>query len=203
MSSKKQENAVKNLINLYTVVVGVALSLAVRALLDGNEGLESISLAAVMLFIAFLATLMPFYHGALRHLDDAYIENANEHIKDGALLVDFLLLFLHAVAFVILALLLKKPAHFVWVLTVILGLDVFWGLFAYFASSSRGELTAEAKWTIINFVFVGASIWYLVAQDIYLASTVEPLKLAFPIVFICLLRTTVDYIWCRKFYFAR
>ncbi|MBK9067349.1 MAG: hypothetical protein IPL76_10780 [Gemmatimonadetes bacterium] len=54
-----------------------------------------------------MATLFPFYHGALRHLDDAYLENENHHIKRGALIFDFLLLFLHAMCFVVLALLIQ------------------------------------------------------------------------------------------------
>lgn len=203
MAERKRENAVKNLVNLYTVVIGVALSLAVTEVLQGGRGLEGITLSDALLFVAFIGTLVPFYHGALRHLDDAYVENQNDHIKDGALVIDFVLLFLHAVAFMLLALLIRKPSHFAWVLIVILSIDVLWGVFAHFASSSRGEFSAESKWTVINFFFVGVSTWYLIGNDIYLSTAVEPIKLAIPIWFVCILRSMVDYIWCRKFYFPR
>lgn len=200
---RRKENSVRNLVSLYTVVIGVALSLAVVTVVDVEKGLESVTLASTLLFAAFVVTLFPFYHGALRHLDDAYIENPNEHIKDGALVFDFVLLFLHAMVFVVLSLLLKKPAHFAWVLIALLSVDVVWGIFAHFASSSIREMSAESKWTVINFVFVGCATWYLIANDIYLADLPSPLKLAIPIAFACILRTLIDYIWCRTFYFPR
>lgn len=203
MKNKRRENSVKSLVSLYTVVIGVALSLAVVGLIDPQKGLDSVTLASTMLFVAFISTLFPFYHGALRHLDDAYVENENEHIKDGALVIDFILLFFHALAFVFLALLLKRPGHFAWVLTILLSIDVVWGVFAHFASSSKTSLTAELKWTIINFVFVALAISYLVKNDLYLADLVESIKLAVPTMFACVIRTLADYSWCRSFYFPK
>lgn len=203
MRNKKMENSVKNLVNLYTVVIGVALSAAVVGVVDLDAGLKSATLVSTSLFIAFVVTLFPFFHGALRHLDDAYIENENDHIKAGALVIDFILLFLHALAFVVLSLLIVKPAHFAWVLVVLIAIDVVWGVFAHFASSSKGSLTAESKWTIINFVFVGLVVSYLVIQDITLNELAEPIKLAIPVAFVCTIRTLVDYVWCRDFYFPK
>jgi hypothetical protein len=201
MKNKKRENSVKSLVNLYTVVIGVALTYSVTGLFDVNTGLGSISATSILLFISFIATLFPFFHGALRHLDDAYIENNNTHIKDGALIIDFVLLFIHALSFVILSLLIKLPGHFAWVLVLTLTIDVLWGIFATFGSSSKGVLTAETKWTIINFVFVGVSIWYLIYNKIFLAELASPINLAIPIAFFCVLRSLVDYIWCKDFYF--
>ena len=203
MRNKRMENSVRSLVNLYTVVIGVALSLAVVRLIDVNKGLEVITLPSALLFIAFIVTLFPFYHGALRHLDDAYIENDNQNIKDGALVLDFVLLFLHALAFVVLSLLLRRPGHFAWVLVILLSIDVIWGVFAHFASSSKSGLTVESKWSIINFIFVGSAIWYLVAHDIYLEELSDPVKLSIPIAFACVLRSLVDYVWCRTLYFPK
>lgn len=201
MPSKAKESSIRSLVSLYTVVIGVALSLAVIGLIDVNTGLESITGSSMLLFVAFIATLFPFYHGALRHLDDAYLENDNSHIKDGALVIDFILLFLHALAFVVLSLLLKRPSHFAWVLVALLAVDVAWGIFTHFGSSSPRGLTAEFKWAIINSVFVGGATWYLIAHDIYLQELSEPIKLAIPVAFACLVRSLADYSWCRKLYF--
>lgn len=203
MPSKPRENSIRSLVSLYTVVIGVALSLAVVGLIDVHTGLESITGSSVLLFVAFIATLFPFYHGALRHLDDAYLENDNAHIKDGALVIDFILLFLHALAFVVLSLLLNRPTHFAWVLVALLAVDVVWAVFTHFGSSSLSTLTAESKWAIINIVFVGAGAWYLIAHDIYLHELSEPIKLAIPIAFACVIRSLADYSWCRKLYFPK
>src|SRR4051812_25371800 len=112
MASERRSNAIKSLIELYTVVIGVALSFAVFGLVGSKKGLLGVSAHSVFLFVAFIATLFPFYHGALRHLYDAYLERSNEHIRPAAVFPDFILLFLHALAFVVLALLLDKPSHF-------------------------------------------------------------------------------------------
>ncbi len=212
MQNKRKENSVRSLSNLYTVVIGVALSLAVVGVIDTNSGLQSVTLSRSLLFFAFLVTLLPFYHGALRHLDDAYLENdSTVPVKDGALIVDFLLLFFHALAFVVLSLLLKNPGHFAWALTVVLTIDVLWGTFAHFtAKHSIGatgppaeSASAPGKWAIINFIFVGVSVITLVNQDIYLGEVAEPIKLTIPIAFVCTFRTLIDYVWCRVFYFPR
>lgn len=199
--SKSRKNSVRSLASLYTVIIGVALTFAVSGLIDPAKGLEGLTLTSCLLFVAFSATLVPFYHGALRHLDDAFIEGSSKHIKDGALIVDIGLLFLHALVFVVLALLLKKPGHFAWTLSALLGVDVVWGVFAYFGSSSKSEDAAEWKWMIINLVFVSGVATYLVLNDIYLNEPSAPLKLSLLLMVLCLLRTVVDYCWCRRFYF--
>lgn len=203
MKSKRIENSIRSLSNLYTVVIGVALSLAVTGVVDSAKGLEAATVTSVCLFIAFIATLFPFVHGAIRHLDDVYLENPNKHIKDGALVIDFVLLFLHALAFLVLALLIKKPNHFAWGLEVILTIDVLWGAFTYFAASTKRTDSAEFKWFVINLITVGIGAIYLINNDIYLEDFVEPVKLAVPILFISIIRSLVDYVWCRSFYFPK
>lgn len=203
MKNKKLENSVKSLVNLYTVVIGAALSIAVAGAIDINKGLESLTTSSMVLFVAFVATLFPFFHGALRHLDDAYIENDNEHIKPGALIIDFSLLFLHALAFLVLSQLLKKPADFAWLLIGVLAIDVVWGVFTFFGSSSNTKLSPEIRWTIINFFFIGGVAFYLIENDIYLGWQEDPGKLAVLITIACVVRSGVDYVWCSDVYFPK
>lgn len=203
MKNKKKENSVRSLINLYTVVMGVALSLAITKLIDPQTGLQAVTASSVLLFFAFIVTLFPFYHGALRHLDDAYIENNNSHIKDSALVLDFLLLLLHGIAFVVLSILLAVPNHFAWALVGLLSIDVIWGVFVHYGSSSRDRHAAEWKWTIINACFVGLSLWYLIANGIYFETVANPLTLSLPIAIACTFRTLVDYAWGKEFYFPK
>ncbi|MEN9689288.1 MAG: hypothetical protein RI998_1285 [Pseudomonadota bacterium] len=157
----------------------------------------------MVLFIAFVVTLFPFFHGALRHLDDAYIENVNDHIKTGALIIDFSLLFLHALAFLVLSQLLKKPADFAWLLICLLAIDVIWGIFAFNGPSSHGKLSPEIRWSIINFFFICATAFYLIDNDIYLGWQGSSGKLAVLITIACIFRSAADYLWCREVYFPK
>jgi len=203
MRNKKLENSVRALGNLYTVVIAAALTAAVVVALDVNQGLQSLQLHTSFLFVAYVATLLPFFHGALRHLDDVYIENDNPQIKTGAFIIDFTLLFLHALAFLILSQLLKKPADFAWTLLLLLAVDVVWGIFTYFGSSSPGSLSAESRWTIINFIFIAVIGLGLYENDVWIGWQGVQGKLAAIVMVACLLRSLADYFWCREVYFPK
>ncbi|MEE9424122.1 MAG: hypothetical protein V3V18_03995 [Methylococcales bacterium] len=203
MHNKKKENSIKSLINLYTVVMGVALSMSITTLIDPQVGLTSVRMSALLLFTSFILTLLPFYHGALRHLDDAYIENASQQVKDGVLVFDFLLLLLHAMAFVVLSLLIQVPNHFAWLLCAVFLIDVIWAVFAHFGTTSDGENVAEWKWAVINFIFILVVVSYLVYNEIYFDPVTNPIGLAMLIMAASLIRTLVDYIWGKDFYFPK
>ncbi len=196
----KKTNSVRSLQTLYTVVIGVALSSATVNLISSGD-LTQITLQSVLLFLSFSLTLIPFFHGAMRHLDDAYLENDNKHIKNGALLFDFLLLFIHGIVFVILSFFIKESITFLLVLLGILTIDVVWGAFAHFASSSKGSQNAEAIWVWINLVFISLYVVYLSHTDILSTGNYYQTNLAVIICVGCLLRTVVDYALGWKFYF--
>jgi len=209
MTNKKRENAVRNLVTLYTVIIGAALSLAVKTLVGENNGLDGVSASSALVFAAFIFMLIPFYHGALRHLDDAYIES-DRQIKDPALMLDFFLLFLHGIVFVFLSLLLKSPSNFAWLLVGVLAIDVVWGAFVGFFGSSTQTLvdgeakkpvSAESRWAIINALFIAIVVMYLFEHDVSLAPAQEPLKLSVMLACACFVRSLIDYWWCSRFYF--
>jgi len=203
MISAKRANAVRNLVSLYTVVIGAALSLAVVSLIDPKQGLDSVQSSAVYLFLAFVLTLIPFYHGALRHLDDTYLESPRHNIRDHVLIFDFLLLVGHAMAFVCLSLLLRKPTQFAFVFLSVLSVDIVWGGMTHLFANPAEKSGAEGKWTVINLVFAGALFAVLNYLDISWSSTAFEEKLAFPLLFVCALRTIVDYAFCYDFYFPQ
>jgi hypothetical protein len=199
--STKRQNAVRSLSSLYTVVIGVALSLSAVQLVNRSGGILSIPIAELLLFVSFIFTLVPFYHGALRHLDDAYLENINPHIRAGALILDVLLLISHGMVFVALSLLLASPGQFAWLLVAVLAVDVVWGGLVHYGASTQSKDGAEGKWALINLVFVVVSCVLLLSFDIGLKSQIDPTKVAAGVFAISLLRTLVDYGLCWAFYF--
>jgi hypothetical protein len=199
----KRDRSVKSLTTLYTVVIGVALAQAVRGVIDPQQGLHSLSWQSTLLFLAFVVTLFPFFHGALRHLDDTYVESTIDHIRDGALVIDFFLLFGHALAFVVLSLLLKQPSQFAWCLVGLLSVDVVWGVFAHFSSSAKTVGGAEGKWTLINLVFILVGGPFLYFRGVGFDEVGDGLQVALPIAAFCALRSLLDYRWCWEFYFPR
>lgn len=108
------ESSVRNLGALYSVVVGVALAFAMENIIDPAALGSPFRWELLPLFFTLVVTLVPFYHGALRHLDVTYVEHGGADVKAGALLADFLLLFLEGSLFVGLSVLLGRPEVFAW-----------------------------------------------------------------------------------------
>jgi hypothetical protein len=201
VSNKGLENSVRSLVNLYTVVIGIALTLAVGVVIDPKFGLASITRVSAELFLAFLVTLVPFFHGALRHLDAVYIENDASQLKQGTFIFDFMLLLLHALAFLVLAQLLAHPTDFAFFLICLLGIDIVWGIFAYASTPASQALSATSRWSVINFAFVVAVLGYLLVNELRAGSTTQDEKLAALLALACVARSALDYLWCREFYF--
>jgi hypothetical protein len=200
MSKLQRAKSVRSLTTLYTVVIGVALTMAIGAAVNPDAGLSDINMSSIFLFVAFIATLVPFYHGALRHLDEAYIEKSAHFNKDGLLLIDISLLLLHALVLVLLAQLIMNPGHFAWTLVALLSVDVVWGVFVHFATQAKSA-KIYGRWSLINFVFVIITAAFLAMNEIFLGPASRPVQLSIFLAAGCTLRSVVDYVWCRRFYF--
>jgi hypothetical protein len=117
--------------NLYSVVVGLGLSLSIFNLIDTTRTPIPIKLELLPFFLAFIVTLIPFYHGALRHLDITYVEQGGKQVRNGALFADFAILFIEGCLLLALAVLLSTPQFFAWGLAALLAIDTIWGFAAH------------------------------------------------------------------------
>ncbi len=127
VAERKQESSVRHLEALFAIVSGLALTEAVSELArETDNGLPTIR--TVMLMVAFLATIMPFFHGALRHLDEDYLIEPKATMKSFALPVDFVLLFLESVIVLGMAHRLANPGNFLAFLVFLLVVDIIWSL---------------------------------------------------------------------------
>ncbi len=199
-----QASSVKNLEHLYTTVVAVALSLSIYHLFDTSGGLVQFRVELLWCFAAFLITLIPFYHGALRHLDITYVENESKNLRKGALLFDFFMLFLESCAFIMLSVFLIQPMFFIWGMVALLVFDTIWAFLAYLGFSQDIHPKAEARWALINFVTsIGLTIYLISFNFLPTAEFSSNLKLAIGIPCILLLRTIVDYVWCWDVYYPQ
>ena len=126
-----REKSMQHLCNLYGAAAGVSLSLGVYRLLEAWSENWTVPL---LLFAAFVAILVPFYHGALLHLDYAYsnpkkpkTQTKNEKPglwHDIAHLFDFVLLFIESFLLVTIAYGVSRPSFFRWGVILLLAVDV-------------------------------------------------------------------------------
>jgi hypothetical protein len=128
LGMRKQQSSARHLQGLYAIVAGLALTEAVSVLArEVDNGLPTAR--TLLMMTAFLATIIPFFHGGLRHLDDVYlISPPQREMSRFALPVDFLLLFLESVLVLGMAHRLTDPANLLAFLIFLLVVDIVWAI---------------------------------------------------------------------------
>ena len=200
-SSTSRERIVGSLQELYTVVVGLALVTGLTSLID-TESDVPIHFGGLPFFVAFLFTLVPFYHGALRHLDDRYISDPSP-APARALMADWALLFIEGCVLLALAVLVNKPVAFTLTFMVLLALDAIWGILAHYAfPMNRPSTGAELNWAILNLIAAGLLLIVLVGTWLP-TDAIRPVGVWvwLPVCAIGVLRTIVDYKISWTFYY--
>ncbi len=190
-----RKRSVDNLQRLYAVVMGLALTEMLRAFAE-DPG------ARLGVLLGFVATLVPFFHGMHRHLDDTYVLGWND-APNLTLMVDLGYMLTHSVGFVVLSQVATKPLQFYPGIALILAVDAVWVVYTYFKTdrTAIGELVYGRKTD---------HLWWLrmnvVAAAILVALTWQPVV---PLVgehftlatVILVARGIADYALAWKLYF--
>jgi hypothetical protein len=208
----KQQSSVRHLQTLYTLVAGLALTEAVTALADEVDvGYPSARTLSMM--TAFLATLIPFFHGALRHLDDIYIVSRPPGAMHRfALLSDFVLLFLESAILLGMARRLEDPIVFLGFLIALLLLDIIWSILTQVLTYGRSWWRivsqcapwrpcpddALVRWVRNNLTFVPIA---LIIWGVERRWSLDELALAGIVLVVAVTRTFRDYKSSWGFYF--
>lgn len=217
-SPRQRESTVRYLQELYAIVVALALQVAITRMFDERQESAPFRPEVLPLLVAFVATLIPFFHGTLRHLDSAYIEQNVRPVRYGALalLADFILLFLQSCFFFALAVHVAHPVIFGWILMFLLLLDAGWAIVTHLfffrdADSVMDELRVifvpnatakqpELAWARNNLIFVGYFFVFLTA--IVIAEWVPGnVAISLVVLVLALVRTFADYLSPWEFYF--
>lgn len=211
--ARKQESSVRHLQALYSVVAGGALFKAVEALAADDGGIH---FSHLPLFLSFLLVVIPFYHGALRHLDDTYLDEESPTPPNGALFADFVLLFIEGCILLLLAMSIQSVSRFPFVLLALLALDAFWAIVTHLVFSAlprhrlltlkslflggAANLRANLTWAVINMCASAVLGLYLVAAA--LSGVLDHWMWTVPFVVVFnAVRSAVDYRKSWSFYF--
>jgi len=189
----KNRRSVAHLQGLFAVVVGLALTAAITKLVDETAAPVPIHQGALPYFVVYLITLIPLYHGGLRHLDITYIEAAQQP-EALALIFDWGLLFLESCGLFALALFITQAEYFCYIFTGLLCFDAFWAFLAHLFSPGDRRMHPEWRWAIINAVTVVILIIVLWSLKVLSIDTSQTLWVF--VGTIAVARTICDYTWC-------
>jgi hypothetical protein len=201
-SQLPRHSSVHNLQQLYTVAVGVAVAVAIAQIMDATTRLEPrLAWWRIPALVAFLATIIPFYHGAMRHLEHTYVERDGRDVREGSLLADFIILFIQACLFFVFARTLVDAHAAAVGLLVVLAVDVVWGVaVALLLRKNRRAELAAMRWVPINVVTVVVlSIAIALDRSPPVAGHVD--AVGYVLMTVAILRSTVDYAASWRFYF--
>lgn len=202
MYEESRKRSVDNLQRVYTVVISLAITESLRRLLSdfGDNG-QLPEYASVVAVISLIFTIIPFYHGANRYLDSTYV-TGERLAKSGALMLDFVAIFIEGVTFFILSLLIKSTIIFFTVLAALFLFDSFWVWLTRLTSNSEVDKGLEYKlWATINIVsalFLLVSFWSNVFNWSFWTSPMVQVSAAG---ITAITRTIFDYVTVWNFYY--
>ena len=200
---KARERSVNNLQRLYTVVISLAITVSLKNLFEVIFGYMDTPGKGILnfpgydehllRFISFIVTVIPFFHGSNRYLDEVYVTCETKSRKY-ALLIDFVALFLQGLGIFVLAMYARIDNNFYAVLSSILIFDILWVLSTYITALDNKPKIQ--MWAVVNivtvftiFIFLWSSLWPSVALKSWM------------LMFICVVRTALDYILVWPLYY--
>lgn len=188
------ERSVNTIQSIYAVVIALAISEAAQSFLTDAHGKVILRvtwpLAGLSALIAFLVTLVPFWHGMNRHLDRCYLEKKGS-IRRWAIPIDFFVFIVEAVLLFAAGLSLKSGIDTFIYLGVLLSFDMIWAGASH-RIHFRGHKSHAYWWSLINVVTICGAV-FVAARPF----NAEP----FTLMVMAVLRSVADYVVCRDFYF--
>ncbi|MGA2674964.1 MAG: hypothetical protein ABSE99_17250 [Terracidiphilus sp.] len=196
-TNKAIERSVDSVERIYAIIIGLALAESIKTLIlknpTGNIDLSPQTLwAGTPPFVAFVFTLVPFWHGMNRHLDRCYLQKTDA-VVHGALLFDFAAFFLEAGIFLVAAWTLREKLVTFYCLGAVFLLDVIWGAVSH-QIHFPGQKSHAISWSAINIVAILLTLGVVT----FPFDPKPPVLMAIAIV-----RTIVDYWNGRDFYFPK
>ncbi len=203
--TERLKRSMDSLQRLYTIVTGLSFGVAISGLLvvptvnpvqpqTSPVGVD-LRFSALPMFVTLLFTVIPFYHGANRYLDDAYIFTSREGTPPRlAAVVDVVFFVSEAIVFYAMAAVLPSGSWFYRLYLGLLVLDVVWLVLVYFYS--RKHWPRVKRWLWAN-----SSVAAITGILILTPLLPEDLSRWIYVMLVSIVRTIVDYATQWTFYF--
>ena len=198
------ERTARHLQSLYVVGAGLGVAYALEGMIRGVGSDPSMERDTVLVVVAFLVTLIPFFHGAMLYMDTEIRGRA------AVVMIDFLALFSQTVLFFVMAEFVREPKSFTIAWMVLLAVDVVWvvWLMTPIPRRSKGQAAEPIfreyrPWAIINSVCIVAllAVYLLIPSGD--GRTGPDLRLGLILMLIAIARTGADYWFSRAVYFEK
>jgi hypothetical protein len=160
---------IKVLENFYSFLISFALTQATYQLVlkwDESNDVSEI-MGAIILYISFVVTIVPFYQGMNRFLYATHVVRPLEkpNSKSSPMLLDIYAFLVMSCLIFVMGRFLSQPYVFFYIWTALLIVDIVWTLIVWQVQDSRRPLWAfnNIKWLIAAWIYWG--IVYFVSHS--------------------------------------
>ena len=190
---KAAERSVQSLQHVFAFVVALAVGKAVETTFV--EGGQLIFLPQRLpVFLAFIVTVVPFFHGMNRHMDRCYIERRDPHVQ-GALLMDFSLFFVESCLLFAFAMSSESGLLGFGLLVAILVIDIPWAMISHWIHYRKIESSTK-RWALVNAIAIVLFVLVLLLDTGY-----SPEAKLWALAVLATCRSVADYLTNWEFYF--
>ena len=148
---------------LYAVVVGVGLALAVEQIIDLGRSGVPVDIGHVPVFLAYLNIAFALAHASVRYLEMAYVNRQLRSLGKGRVIADLVLGVGHFLWLIVLSFLITRPFAFAYgAIALLIGRPVRDALLAL---GGRDRLDFDRKVAIIHMAAIGLLAAGLVVSE--------------------------------------
>jgi hypothetical protein len=196
-SDKILERSVDSLQRLYAAVIALSIGQAANVVFIDQATKtfdpRGISSDVALTFIAFMVTVVPFFHGMNRHLDQSYLINKGDRVS-ASLLFDFIVFFLESTLLFVLSASIRSGMSAFLIIGLILAIDTIWSLISQWMHYKKIG-AGTGRWSAINFTAIVIGIFVYSTAVFQEALRVALLTL------VCIVRSVADYYFSWRLYF--
>lgn len=195
-----RKRSVEHLQRLLSVVVSLAVAQALQRLVFVDTAPREHDYPDWVMFVGFFVTLVPFFHGANRYLDAAYI-TLESPARPIGLVCDFFFLLVESMIFYLMAAFIGALHKFYWVMFTLLLLDAAWvGITFLYKEHSSTAAKSQAKFNYLPWLGlnVGAAVLLVITANLTTLALSAKLVL---LALVPILRTALDYYLSLPVYF--
>jgi hypothetical protein len=190
--------------NFYSFLISFAITQATLKIAIALDSIHRASdaIGYVLLYIAFLATIVPFYQGMNRFLYSTHVVRPLEKpdSKASPLLLDIYAFLTMGCIIFLMGRYLDNPYKFFYLWSCLLVVDIIWSLIVWQVQNSKQPI-----WALNNFIWLifAWTYWYaaFLLRHINNVDAVGAHWLPYGLVFIQCMRSFFDYKINWKFYF--
>lgn len=146
-----RRSAVNSLKELVVILSGITITFAITAIAKEAKNANGAFPGELGLFLILVLSIIRFYHGNMRLLDDSYLDHLEGGSTERNIILDFSVILVTSIAFAAMGAFIDQPVFFFSCFAMILIMDGLWGVLCI-SANNIDAIPIQRHWMGNNFV---------------------------------------------------